>query len=192
MSPHFSVVVGHDFSPSGLTALQRAVALAARAPNHVLHVLCVVDAREPLPNIPADDGVDYRYAERVQDILALDVKDELEAIGAPTVHFFAYARIGKAADQILQLAREVGADSIVLGNHGLTGLERLLIGSTSEKVVREAGCSVEIVRPKRYDDVDLLDIVEVEPDHDHPYVPPHRYTYEERRVDLRPSDWPLY
>jgi len=86
----------------------------------------------------------------------------------------------------------VVADLILLGNHGLTGLERLLIGSTSEKVVREAGCSVEIVRPKKYDDVQLLDIVEVEPDHDHPYVPPHRYTYEDPRVNLRPSEWPLY
>lgn len=187
-----TVVVGHDFSPSGLTALQRAVALAARAPNHVLHVLCVLDAREPLPNFPADDGVDYRYAERVQDRLADEVRRELEAIGAGTVHFFAYARIGRPAREILQLAREVGADSIILGSHGVTGLERLLLGSTSEKVVREAGCSVEIVRPKRYDDVDLLDIVEVEPEHDHPYSPPHRYTYEDTRVNLRPPEWPLY
>lgn len=187
-----TVVVGHDFSPSGLVALQRAVALAARAPNHVLHVLCVLDARAPLANIPADDGVDYRYAERVQDVLAHEVRRELEAIGAETVHVFCYARIGKPAEEVLRLAREVGADSIILGNHDVTGLERMLLGSTSEKVVREAGCSVEIVRPKRYDDVDLLDIVEVEPDHDHPYAPPHRYTYEDTRVNLRPNEWPLY
>jgi hypothetical protein len=34
-------------------------------------------------------------------------------------------------------------------------------------------------------------MIEVEPDH-HPYVPPHRYRYEDHRVDLRPTDWPLY
>ena len=192
MSTHFNVVVGFDFSPSGRLALERAATLAARSPQCVLHVLSVLDAREAIPGIPAEDGVDYRYAEHVQEHLAREVWVELETAGAGTVHFFVHARIGKPAKELLELAREVGADLILLGNHGLTGLERLLIGSTSEKVVREAGCSVEIVRPKKYDDVQLLDIVEVEPDHDHPYVPPHRYTYEDPRVNLRPSEWPLY
>ncbi len=37
-------------------------------------------------------------------------------------------------------------------------------------------------------------IVEADPDvdHDQPYIPPHRYTYEDHRVNLRPPEWPLY
>ena len=189
------VIVGYDFSHSAHAALQRAVSIASRAPAHVLHVICVVDPRSPIPSIPSYDGVVYLYAARVQEVLAVHIQQELElAESQNRVHFFVHARIGeKPAVEILQLAKEIGADLIVVGNHGLTGVERLLVGSTSERIVREAGCSVEIARTKRYADVELLTVVDAEPeDHDHPYIPPHRYTYEDRRVNLRPPEWPLY
>jgi len=47
---------------------------------------------------------------------------------------------------ILGRAAEWGADLIVLGSHGLRGLDRVLVGSVSEKVAQRAPCSVEIVR----------------------------------------------
>ncbi|MEJ7598643.1 MAG: universal stress protein [Kofleriaceae bacterium] len=192
MTAQTHVVVGYDFSQNARAALQRAVT-HARAPRHVLHVLCVIDSRDPVPGIPAPGGVDHQYAARVQDVLVAEIQSELATSDDPTpVHFFVHARIGKPAPEILELAREIGADLIVLGNHGLTGLERLVIGSTSEKVVRDAGCSVEVVRVKQYRNVDLMDIVEVEPDREHPYIPPHRYVYEDHRVNLRPPEWPLY
>lgn len=188
------VVVGYDFSHSAHAALQRAVAIASRAPDHVLHVLCVIDPHAPVPSIPSYEGVDYRYAARVQEVLAVHIQQELDHVDVQhSVHFFVHARLGaKPAREILALAREVGADLIVVGSHGLTGVERYLVGSTSARVVREAGCTVEVARPKRYADVELQTVVEVEPDHDHPYIPPHRYTYEDRRVNLRPPEWPLY
>lgn len=189
------VVVGYDFSHSAHAALQRAVAIASRAATHVLHVLCVIDPRSPIPSIPSYDGVDYMYAARVQEVLAVHIQQELELAQVQSrVHFFVHARIGdKPAAEILELAREVGADLIVVGSHGLSGVERFLVGSTSERIVREAGCTVEVARPKRYEDVEMLPIGEAGPDdHDHPYIPPHRYTYEDRRVNLRPPEWPLY
>lgn len=186
------VVVGYDFSHSGHAALTRAVALAAGAPHHVLHVVCVVDPKHPIPSIPSYQGVDYMYAARVQEALAAEVQEVLEHTEVHhRINFFVHARIGKAAEEILLLSREVGADLIIVGSHNLTGLERLIIGSTSEKIVREAGCSVEIARPKQYPDVELLPIVEVEAT-DHTYVPPHRYEYEDHRVLLRPAEWPIY
>lgn len=188
------VVVGYDFSHSAHAALQRAVTIASRAPEHVLHVLCVIDPRSPIPSIPSYDRVDYMYAARVQEVLAVHIQQELELANVQQrVHFFVHARIGeKPATEILQLAKEVGADLIIVGNHGLTGVERFLVGSTSERVAREAGCSVEIARPKRYADVELLPVTEAQPeDHGHPYIPPHRYTYEDRRVHLRPPEWPV-
>lgn len=186
------VVVGYDFSHSGLAALARAVALAARAPNHVLHVICAIDPARPIPSIPSYDGVDYMYAARVQEALAFETQHELDAHEVPhTVHFFVHARIDpKPAHAILELAREVGADLIIVGNHGLSGMERLLLGSTSERIVREAKCSVEVARSKRYPEVPLANIVPAEPTGH--YVPPHRYEYEDHRVNLRPPEWPLY
>lgn len=192
MTSHISpVVVGFDFSHSGSAALHRAVTLAARAPFHVLHVVCVIDPEEAIPSIPSYNGIDYMYAARVQEILAAEIQRELdEAEVSSRVHFFVHARIGSACQEILDLAREVGADLIMLGSHGMTGIERMLIGSVSERVVREAGCTVEVVRPKRYPEVTLFPIEAVEPHHT--YVPPHRYTYEDHRVSLRPVEWPLY
>lgn len=192
MSQHSQVVVAYDFSHSGHAALERAIALAARAPWHVLHVVAVIDPRFPFPALPTKH-VDIAYADRVQDAVSAEIAHELGARQVEGhVHFFVHARIGKkVADEILRVAEEVGADLIIVGSKGLTGVERAMIGSTSERIVREAGCAVEVARPKRYPDVKLLDIVGVSDAH-HDYVPPHRYSYEDRRVSRRPEDWPLY
>lgn len=195
MTHHSPVVIGYDFSHSGHAALRRGAELAARAPHHVLHVICVIDPRRPIPSIPSYQRVDTMYAARVQEALALEIQNELELADVTSrINFFVHARIGrsgKIADEILGLAREVGADLIIVGSHGLTGVERFVIGSTSEKIVREAGCTVEVARPKRYAEVELLPIVEIEASN-HTYLPPHRYEYEDHRVLLRPAEWPLY
>jgi nucleotide-binding universal stress UspA family protein len=186
------VVVGYDFSHSGRFALQRATALAARVPGHVLHVLCAVHPDEPIPSLPARD-VDYLYAARVQEALAIETQHELDALEVPhVVSFFVHARIeARPARAILELAAEIGAEMIIVGSHGLSGVERLLLGSTSERVVREAKCTVEVARARHYATVELATIIPVEPDRHH-YVPPHRYEYEDHRVNLRPPEWPLY
>jgi nucleotide-binding universal stress UspA family protein len=53
---------------------------------------------------------------------------------------------GDARDVILTHAESWGADLIMVGSHGRTGLVQLLMGSVSDAVARHAGCSVEIVR----------------------------------------------
>jgi len=53
---------------------------------------------------------------------------------------------GDPRSQIIDVAKEWHADLIVLGSHGRTGLQRFLLGSVSEAVVRHAHCSVEIAR----------------------------------------------
>jgi nucleotide-binding universal stress UspA family protein len=53
---------------------------------------------------------------------------------------------GDPATEIVRYASEAGIDLIVMGTHGRTGLERLLMGSVAEKVMREARCSVLVVK----------------------------------------------
>lgn len=148
MSEPSQVVVAYDFSHSGHAALDRAVAVARRAPWHVLHIVCVIDPRMAFPALPTEH-VDVEYANRVVTAVTAAVGAELGE--GPNVEFYVHAPVSKkAAAEILKVAEDVGADLIIVGSKGLTGLERAMIGSTSERIVREAGCTVEVARPNRY------------------------------------------
>jgi nucleotide-binding universal stress UspA family protein len=57
-------------------------------------------------------------------------------------------REGKADLEIVDEARDWGADLIVIGSHGYTGLKRLVLGSVAQSVVGRAPCSVEVARRK--------------------------------------------
>jgi nucleotide-binding universal stress UspA family protein len=189
---HNQVVVAYDFSNSSHVALVRAVEVACRAPWHVLQVVCVIDPHYAFPAVPTNEKIDIRYADRVMEEATRIVAEELARhTQKGPVHFYIHARIGRPAEEILDVARDVGADLILLGTHGVTGLERFILGSTAERVVREAGCTVEIVKEKTYSYVPLLEVIDT-PHADHSYVPPHRYTYEDHRAERRPNDWPLY
>lgn len=148
MSEASHVVVAYDLSQSGHAALDRGIGIALRAPWHVLHIVCVIDPRAPFPALPTPH-VDVEYANHVVAAVTEVVLGELgERRG---VQFHVHAPVGKkAAPEILKVAETIGADLIIVGSKGLTGLERAMIGSTSERVVREAGCTVEVARPNRY------------------------------------------
>jgi nucleotide-binding universal stress UspA family protein len=188
---HSQVVVGFDFSHSGRAAFYKAIALATRAPWHVLHFVCVCDPHFAFPWLPAKH-VDIDYASKVQEAVTNEITQELQNAKIDgRVHFFVHAPIGKPAEEILRLAESIGADMILVGTKGLSGIERAVLGSVAERIVREAGCSVEVVRPKTYDYVPLLQVID-NPDKPHKYVRPHRYSYEDHRAEQRPLDWPLY
>jgi nucleotide-binding universal stress UspA family protein len=188
---HSQVVVAFDFSHSARDAMYRAIAVANRAPFHILHFICAIEPHGQIPRMPHHGRVDLAYVERVEKALLDVIAAELKGAAiADRVHFFVHVRIGHAAEEILGLAREVGADLIIVGSKGLTGVERLVLGSVAERVVREAGCTVEVARAKMYEHVELLEISNAEPHKG--YTPPHRYTYSSSCVTLRPNEWPLY
>src|SRR5262245_27245741 len=75
-------------------------------------------------------------------------RDQLEQIrpsnmDIPVHHVFLE---GDPAAEIIRYARDAGMDLIVMGTHGRTGIDRLLVGSVTEKVVRESHCSVLAVK----------------------------------------------
>lgn len=185
------VVVAYDFSPSSEQALIRAVEVALRAPQHVLHIVGALDPHNGLASLGPLKGVTYETADRVQQLIKERVVNAFAGRPAASeVQFFVHARIGKPANEILDVAREVGADLIFIGSHGKTGVERFLLGSVSERVVREALCPVMIAREKTYAEVDLMKVTRF--DHARtPHREPHRYSYSNRQVILRPNDWPI-
>lgn len=184
------VVVGFNFSASSEVALRRAITIVVRAPFHVLNVACILDPHGGVHAVPAKH-VDITYADEVRDRVAAIVAQELREAHANAVHFNVHVRIARHPDkELLDVAKEIGADLIIVGSRDRTGLERLFAGSVAEHVARDAGCAVVVAREKEYPDVELDDIIEVEP-HPHAHTT-HRYSYDDQRATLRPSDWPIY
>jgi nucleotide-binding universal stress UspA family protein len=77
-----------------------------------------------------------------------EMAEELNRLGAPDAQVRVEHRLeeGDPATQILRVAQETTCDLIVLGSHGRTGLDRLLMGSVAEQVVRRASCPVLTVK----------------------------------------------
>jgi nucleotide-binding universal stress UspA family protein len=85
--------------------------------------------------------ISEQEARRVLDEQASKVKEEgVEVAGT-------HAEIGRADEEIVRLAEELGAGLIVLGSRGLGGVRRALMGSVSDSVVHHAHCPVLVVRP---------------------------------------------
>lgn len=136
-----------DFSPLSRDALKYAVELAQTL-HSSLYLLHVV---EPL-TYPADwlEGlVDTEAIDRIlseQSMHSLKrLRDEVVRSEIPTT---LEIRFGYPADVILEYAREIQADLICLAPRGHSPLERILLGSTTEKIIRNAFCPVLVYRPK--------------------------------------------
>ncbi len=114
--------------------------------------LNVVSAYEPVPKgrlrrerLKAPADVEWAVNPR-QDVVALLDSIEQDAAAAGVTSVETFARVGDAADAILDVAEEQGSDLIVVGNKGMTGATRFLLGSVPNKVSHHAPCSVLIVR----------------------------------------------
>lgn len=155
MSEHCPpVVVGVDFSETGDLALAKALDIAARDCAE-LHVLAVVDDYSAYgqPWAPVYRDVMEKSAlearERLQTHVARTVDAFMKARpGAKMGQVIVHVRVGLPADQIVRLARDVEADLVVVGTHGRRGVQRFLIGSVAERVLRLAERPVLVVRPK--------------------------------------------
>jgi nucleotide-binding universal stress UspA family protein len=128
-----------DFSSYSNQAYFHAVALAE---NHgaSLTVLYVYSPGFGTPEIGASPDADRGYwKEQLEQIRPVDGR-------IPVNHVFLE---GDPAAEIVGYAKDAGIDLIVMGTHGRTGLERLLMGSVAEKVLRDAPCSVLVVKLPR-------------------------------------------
>jgi nucleotide-binding universal stress UspA family protein len=142
-----SIVVGIDGSDTAREALDAAVELG-RLTGATLEL---VSAYEPVPSqrlrvegrqAPADLQWTVSPRDEVDAMLS-------EASGAAAhagVETRSYAREGDPADAILDVAEELGSELIVVGNKGMTGAKRFLLGSVPNKVSHHAPCSVMIIR----------------------------------------------
>jgi nucleotide-binding universal stress UspA family protein len=140
-----SIVVGTDGSDEAREAVRQAIALAARDGAR----LDIVSAWESVPSARLRDDVQaeepaWHVTRREElDATLREAQSEAEAAGVTAV---VNASQGDPADAILDVAEERSADLIVVGNKGLTGAKRFLLGSVPNRVSHHAPCSVLIVR----------------------------------------------
>jgi nucleotide-binding universal stress UspA family protein len=139
----FDIVCGVDFSATSRPALEHSADLARRlgAKLTLLHVWHgPAEGREPRGAAPA-------AARDVEAELARELegwKREAERITGRDVE--AVVRRGAPAAEIGRFAEERKADLVVVGTRGRTGLERAVLGSVAEAVVRHAPCAVLVAR----------------------------------------------
>lgn len=129
------ILYSTDFSSYSNQAYFHAVALAQHhgASLTILYVYA--------PGANAEDGPHDRsyWREQLEQIRPVDSQ-------IPVSHVFLE---GDPATEIVRYSRDAAIDLIVMGTHGRTGLERLLLGSVAEKVMRDAKCSVLVVKLPR-------------------------------------------
>jgi nucleotide-binding universal stress UspA family protein len=142
-----SIVVGTDGSDTATQAVRQAIDLA----RSVDATLELVTAYEPVPEkrlreerLEAPEDLQWAISPREDVDTTLEAAAALAREAGVDVHV--YARQGDPADAILDVAEEQEADLIVVGNKGMTGARRFLLGSVPNKVSHHAPCSVLIIR----------------------------------------------
>ncbi len=130
------VVYATDFSSYSNQAYFHAVALAEHHGASLDVVYCYVPGSgTPEGPRPEESARDY-WKSQLEQIRPLD----------PGIRVAHILLEGDPATEIVRHARDTNADLIVMGTHGRTGMERLLMGSVAERVMRDAWCSVLVVK----------------------------------------------
>jgi nucleotide-binding universal stress UspA family protein len=122
-----------DFSPYSNQAYFHAVALAEHHKANLTILYVYIPTK-------GNDEADRRYW-----------RNQLEQIRPinPAIPVHHILLEGDPAAEIVRYAADAGIDLIVMGTHGRSGLDRLLVGSVTEKVMRESPCSVMAVKLPR-------------------------------------------
>jgi nucleotide-binding universal stress UspA family protein len=141
------ILVPVDFSEHSQKALRYALAFAKQFDAEVTLVHIVEQMVYPgdwmYPPLAVTDFATEKREQMVERLRSLD-----EGSGLKTQHI---VRLGRAWQEVVEIAKEQHTDMIILATHGYTGLKHVLLGSVAEKIVRHAPCPVLSVRPEERD-----------------------------------------
>jgi len=144
------IVYPTDFSSYSNQAYFHAIALA-EIHGASLTVLYVYSPEVKTPVSSAQDDPRRYWQDQLEQIRPVNPRIPVQHVCLE----------GNPAGEIVRYCREVNADVIVMGTHGRTGVERMLMGSTAEKVLRDASCSVLVVKLPRGQSARVVPDVEV-------------------------------
>jgi universal stress protein E len=143
-------LVPTDFSDCARKATEEALMLAESFRGRIIF-FHVVDLYPLYTVAYADDfGVSVPLPPPAPEVIEREWQDFLSGLPVENVEWGKYTEEGEAATTILQQAEQKQADLIVMGTHGRTGLEYMLLGSVAEKIVRGAHCPFLTIRPEAF------------------------------------------
>jgi nucleotide-binding universal stress UspA family protein len=138
---HFNctkILIPVDFSDTSMLAIKHGAYLAqqTKASVHLLHVINAhyVSQNMFLPSVTLDQGVIEKKAANRLNELAEQIKLE------HNISIQIVTKVGSPSTEVSKVARELGASLIVMGTHGYSPLEELVIGSVALKVITKAHC----------------------------------------------------
>ena len=144
-----NILLATDGSEEAVLAARAAAELSAKTGSelHVVHVGPRVQIVGDLGPVYLDPGQEQQAQQRLDEESRKLLDEQVQKIEAEGVTVSeAHLKVGNQADNIVRLAEEIGADTIVMGSRGRGGVRRALMGSVSEDVVRHAHCPVLVVR----------------------------------------------
>ena len=134
-----TILCALDFSAVSAVVLRYSHALARKHSARLL-LVHIVDA---LPIVAPAITSEYEQAVGAARKRLEDMTHNLSAAGAEIV-----VEVGDSALELIELAASLKADLVVLGTHGRSGLDKLLMGSTAEEVLSAADCPVITIGPE--------------------------------------------
>jgi universal stress protein A len=142
------ILVPTDFSKPSLKALRYAVRFAEQSGAaiflvYVLEQPAFMHDLESFPVALPEAELVKGAREKLLSLAAAEIEE--------LVPVKVQVRVGKPFREIAALARQTDTDLIVIATHGRTGLNRMLLGSTAELVVRHAPCPVLVVREREHE-----------------------------------------
>jgi nucleotide-binding universal stress UspA family protein len=135
------IVIATDGSEKNLSAVIESV-MIARVSGAKLYIVYVIDTKPLTTGVIEESYAGMYDSLREEGEQALEQAKELAGdLDADT-----FLLTGKPAAEIIRFAKEQGADLLVVGTQGKSGLGKLILGSVAESIIRTAPCSVLVVR----------------------------------------------
>lgn len=145
----FNIIAAIDESDQAPLVVERALDQAARHESGDLHIVRVVNMSARRAERVAFDEIRNRLLGEVQGVLEA-FRGTAET--APSWRFHVHVRLGRPDEEIVELAHEARADLILIGRHGEGGRRPMFAGTTPERVLRTAPCTVMVVQDMLYDE----------------------------------------